>query len=150
MHSYYPKPFRISCGYYVLMSFLFLIGVEIPRVCAWVIYPIAVALGMCIAEVVKEEVHLPYFWPHLIVVLFGAIPLGPIWILFPLIYSIMTIISGYKRMSAYSIPTLILSSVISTQIGAAPLVAFSCSVCMLLPFAIFCPLFPKEIPFVVV
>jgi len=147
LYSYHPKPFRILCAYYVLFSSLFLVGLEVPCVNAWVTYPIAVGLGMAIAEVVKEEVHPPYFYPHIVVVVFGTIPLGLTWIIFPLIFATMATISGYKRISAYSIPTLVMTSVISTQVGAAPLVALCCSACMLLPFAFLCPLFPKEIPF---
>jgi len=147
LYSYHPNPFRIVSGYYVLFSHLFLLGLDVPRVHAWVMYPIAVGVGMAIAEVVKEDAHPPYFWPHIVVVIFGVIPLGPTWILFPMIFAAMATISGYKRMSAYSIPTLVLTSVISTQVGAAPLVALCCSACMLLPFAFLCPLFPKEIPF---
>lgn len=147
LYSYYPKPFRILSAYYILFSHLFLVGLKMSCVHAWVTYPIAVGLGMAIAEVVKEEVHLPYFYPHTAVVLFGVIPLGPTYILFPMIFAAMAIISSYRRMSAYSIPTLVVISVVSTQVGAAPLVALCCSACMLLPFAFLCPLFPKEIPF---
>lgn len=147
LYSYKPKLFRIISGYYLVMSHMFLVGLEVVDVHAWITYPIAIVLGMCIGEVVMEEVHMPYFYPHIIVVLFGLLPLGPTWIIFPLIFSAMTGISGYKRMSAYSIPTLILTSVISTQIGAAPLVALCCSASMLLPFALLCPLFPKDVPF---
>ena len=32
-----------------------------------------------------------------------------IWILFPMIFAAMAIISGYRRMSAYSIPTLVVT-----------------------------------------
>lgn len=147
LYSYHPKPFHILSGYYVLFSHLFLVGVEVPCVHAWITFPVAVGVGMAIAEVVKEEVHLPYFYPHIVVVIFGTIPLGPTWILFPMIFAAMATISGYKRMSAYSILTLVVTSVVSTQVGAAPLVALCCSACMLLPFAFLCPLFPKEIAF---
>lgn len=147
VYSYKPKPFRILCGYYLCFSFLFLSGLHIADVNAWVTFPIAVALGMAIGEVVKQEVNPAYFYPHITVVLFGLAPLGPTWILFPLIFSAMCAISGYKRMFAYSVPTLVLTSVLSTQIGAAPLVALCCSACMLLPFALLCELFPKDIPF---
>ena len=102
---------------------------------------------MAIAEVVKEDVHMPYFWPHIAVVLFGVIPVGPTWIIFPIIFAAMTTISGYKRMSVYCIPTLVLISAVSTQIGAAPLVALCGSACMLLPFGFTCPLFRKDVPF---
>jgi hypothetical protein len=146
LYSYKPTPCRILCGYYLCFSFLFLSGLHLD-VNAWVSFPIAVALGMAIGEVVKQEVNPAYFYPHITVVLFGLAPLGPTWILFPLIFSAMCAISGYKRMFAYSVPTLILTSVLSTQIGAAPLVALCCSACMLLPFALLCELFPKDIPF---
>ena len=150
LYSYHNKPFHIICCYYVLFSHLFLIGVEIPDVNAWIIYPIAVGLGMAVGEVVKEEVHSPYFWPHIVVVIFGTLSLGPTWILFPMIYIAMGTISGYKRMSLYSTITLVITSVVSTQIGAAPLVALCTAAFGLLPFAFLCPLFPKEVPFDVV
>ena len=150
LYSYYHKPFHILCGYYILFSNLFLIDIDIPEVNAWIIYPIAVGLGMAIGEVVKQEVHLPYFWPHIAVVTFGTLPLGPTWILFPMIFIAMSSISGYKRMSLYSAITLIITSVVSTQIGAAPLVALCTAAFGLLPFAFLCPLFPKDVPFDVV
>ena len=150
LYSYYPKPFHILSGYYVFFSHLFLIGLGVSCVHAWVTYPIAVGLGMAIAEVVKEEVYMPYFYPHIVVVVFAVIPLAPTYILFPMIFAAMATISGYRRMSAYSIPTLLVTSVVSTQVGAAPLVALCCSAFMLLPFAFLCPLFPKEVPFDVV
>lgn len=147
VYSYYNKPFHILCGYYILFSHLFLIGIEVSGVNAWIIYPIAVGLGMAVGEVVKEDVHFPYRLPHIIVVVFGVIPLGITWGLFPVIFVTMTLISGYKRMAAYSAPTLAITAVISTQIGAAPLVALCTAAFGLLPFAVLCPLFPKEIPF---
>ena len=147
LYSYYHKPFHILCSYYILFSHLFLIGIEIPGVNAWVIYPIAVGLGMAVGEVVQEEVHSPYFWPHIIVVTFSVLPLGPTWVLFPMIFVAMSTISGYKRMSLYSAITLIITSVVSTQIGAAPLVALCTAAFGLLPFAFLCPLFPKDVPF---
>lgn len=150
LYSYHPKPFRIICAYYVFFSHLFLVGLDVSSVHAWITYPIAVGLGMAIAEVVKEEIHPPYFWPHIVVVVFGVIPLGPTWIIFPLIFAAMATISGYRRMSVYTIPTLIVISVVSTQIGSAPLVALCGSACMLLPFGFACPLFPKEVPYSVV
>jgi len=94
LYSYHQKPFRILCGYYVIFSHLFLVGLGVPSVHAWITYPIAVGLGMAIAEVVKEEIHPPYFWPHIVVVLFGVIPLGPTWILFPMIFAAMATISA--------------------------------------------------------
>tara|TARA_B100000963_G_C22563238_1_gene642451 strand:- start:353 stop:877 length:525 start_codon:yes stop_codon:yes gene_type:complete len=150
LYSYHPKPFRIISAYYIFFSHWFLLGLEISSVQVWISYPIGVVLGMAIAEVVKEEVHMPYFWPHIGVVFFGVLPLGPTWIIFPIMFAAMTTISGYKRMSVYCIPTLIVISVVSTQIGAAPLVALCVSACMLLPFGITCPLFPKDVPFDVV
>ena len=147
LYSYHSRPSYILSVFYIFLSHLFLVGLYIPEVHAWITYPIAVGLGMAVGEVVKEEVHLPYFWPHIVVVTFGTLPLGPTWILFPLIFIAMSTISGYKRMSLYSAITLIITSVVSTQIGAAPLVALCTAAFGLLPFAFLCPLFPKDVPF---
>ena len=149
LYSYYHKPFQILAGYYVLSSFAFLVGFR-QEVHLLVTYPIAAGFGMCVGAVVSEEVNPSYVYPHLGVVLFGLTPVGPTWVIFPLLYCAMAAAAGYKRLSAYSIPTLIVTCIISTQIGAAPLVALCCCAIMIVPFAILFPLFPKDVPFDVV
>ena len=147
IYSYYKKPYRILCGFYILSSLFFLVGVHEPEVQAWITYKIAVGLGMMIGEVVKQEVTPSYAYAHIVVVVFGILPLGPTYIIFPLLFSAMATISGYKRMSLYAITSLTLISVLSVYVGAAPLMALCISVVGLMPFVFFCELFPKDVPF---
>jgi len=148
-YSYKKMPFKIITASYIFSSLLVLAGQDVELVSAWFTIPVCVAFGMAIAAVIDENVNPAYFYPHVGVSVFGAL-LPPKYgrtILFPILFCLMLVLAGYKRLTAYCVPVLVISTAISSQIGAAPLVALCCSACMLLPFAILCPLFRKEIPF---
>lgn len=147
LYSYYKKPFRILCGVYVLSSLAFITQFSLDDVQKWVTFPLAVLMGVGVSAVVAQEVNPAFFYPHFFVSLFGLTPIGPTWVIFPLLYCAMTALAGYKRLTAYCIPTLVVSAILSSQIGAAPLVALCTSATMLVPFSFLCPLFDKEIPF---
>ena len=149
-YSYHPKPFVILSAYYTTTSHLFLVGLDIPLVHAWITFPIAVGLGICIGEVVKEETRKSFYLAHLVAIIFSTIPLAPTWIIFPTMFCAMAAICGYKRILAYAIPTLLITSIVSTQIGCAPVVSICTSALGLVPFAFLCELFPHEVPFDVV
>ena len=147
LYSYYRLPYKIMSAYYACYSLTFLLDIDIAAVNGLIAFPIAVWLGICIGEVVSEDVTARYFPLHLVGALLSLAPVDATWILFPVLFCASALVCGYKRMLAYAFPTLLIIGVITSQIAFAPLVALCSSVVMLLPFALVCPLFPKEIPF---
>lgn len=146
LNSYFRKPYKILCCFYVLSSFCFIFEL-VNNVENFVTSKLGVVLGMCVSEVVQEKVRSSYLLTHVGVVSFGALLPAQYGgeIVFPLLFCLMALVSGYKRMVMYSVPTLICATAISWQIGFAAPVALCSAALGLIPFAFCCELFPDEI-----
>ena len=153
-YSYYRHPLKVLCCFYILSSLLFvlkpLLGFEEPIVHAWFTFKIAAIVGMYCAEVVAEEMNKAYALIHLGTILFacsfGFHSFGG-WIVYPLVFILMAAVSGYKRICAWSIPSLLIITLVSQYVYGVPFVSLCVPISMLLPFAFVCDLFPKDLSF---
>ena len=151
IYSYVQFPWRIMCIFYMVSSLLFImrpIGVIEPDVHAWFTYKVAVIIGMSCAEVVKEETKKSYMYTHIGVILFSfmfAYDKIAGWIVMPMLFVIMSVLSGYKKMTSFATPVLILSSILCSKLPAAPLISICLPVVGLVPFQFVYDVFPEEV-----
>lgn len=152
-YSYYRHPLRVLCGFYILSSLLFVLkpvlGVEEPVVHAWFTFKVAAIIGMYCAEVVAEKVNQEYLLIHFATILF-ACTFGfhsfAGWIVYPIVFILMALVSGYRRVCIWALPSLLLTTLLSQYVYGVPFVGLCVPIAMLLPFAFLCELFPYDIP----
>jgi len=149
MYSYVRKRWRILCMFYLLSSALFILRPLIPSepiVHAWFTYKVCVVIGMACAEIIRVKTKADYMFIHVGTVIFSCFFVYDKvagWIVMPLIYILMSLLSGYKKMTLFCGPTMILISMVSAQIKGVPFITMCTPIIGLLPFYYFFDLFPE-------
>ena len=151
VYSYIRKPWRILCGFYLLSSALFILRPVIPSepvVHAWFTYKICVVIGMACAEIIRVETKKIYMFTHIGTVMFSCFFVYDKvagWVVMPLIYILMSLLSGYTKMTLFCGPTMVLTSIVSSQLKGVPFITVCMPIIGLFPFYYFFDLFPEDL-----